>query len=1041
MFMSENNNLYFSLFIYHIFLENNMKKSFISSILFIFSSLHLFAAWDGTTIATSFAGGDGTRSNPYQIATCEQFAYLAQSVNATPNYSRGKYFKLTADLIFNEAVLKTTNDKLKKGDAFPVSPTMGEYKDPDNYIAFQGVFDGDGHIISGLYLVDWSNAFSLFRALDGATVKNLIINDSYIYSGSNLGFIAAAVYDSNILNCQVVNSQMDSWASTSGAICGRTFRTTRIQNCYANVTINAKNCCGGICGMAATNQAGFVNDVVIENCLTDCQMTYTKDDVKAGVAYYMYAKAVIRDNWFSGNTTNDFGVNTWSEGLDREENNNYVTDLSATIAALNAKSSFIPGACRWNADGTLNFSEKTAEGEGIDINALVTDPIPADADYHVVAQDGCVHLSWTASADGRAVKYNLYIASSKEGAENATIPTAIVENATYPIEVGNTNDHYYWRVDAVHADGSIVKGVVWTFQTAVLAFPGAEGYGRYAHGGRGGKVVYVTNLSDDDSEGSLRWALTNDSGPRTVLFKVSGIIDMHYKTCCVDDNVTIAAQTAPGKGICVIHSDIALGNDNVCRFLRARRGLGTSDDTGNAIGMTGNNSIMDHVSLAWGTDETFSSRGAKNITFSNSMISEALGRAGHRNYPVGTNHGYAATIGGDIGTFSHNLVAHCYGRNWSMGGGTDASGAYSGRLDIFNNVVYNWGHRATDGGAMEVNFVNNYYKCGPATDKTQIFTLEIEGDLKGSQSAYVAGNVRDNFNGSITKDKQGETFDVEIKSSRSTPVTWQVFADKPFFESYATIDKAEDAYKKVLSDNGANQPCLDEHDQRIINETLNRTFTYTGSKSGIKGQLDSEDDCGGLEIYPETAFDDNYDSDNNGIPQWFEAIGETHSETMLGFPPLDSYLHFLANPHVVLANGTSKIIDLKSIFAGYTNAPVYSVIEKECEPLVKMELNGSKLTLTALKDNVIEGIPVEVSDAEGSHHLRTIYVAVTSDATAVTAINDIPDFCAENTVCIVSTLDGKVLGSGTSLKSITANLPSGIYAVKVGKRSAKMILR
>ena len=285
-------------------------------ILLSLSSLHIFAAWDGKTIATSYAGGDGTRNNPYQIATCEQFAFMVQSVNATANYSRGKYFKLVADLLFNDAVLLTANDVLKKGDAFPVSPTMGEYKDPENYTAFQGVFDGDGHTISGLYYVDWGNAFTMFKALDGATVKNLTITDSYIYSGSNLGFIAAAVYDSKIINCQVTNSRMDSWASTSGAICGRTFRTTRIQNCYASVTISAKNCCGGICGMAATNQAGFVNDVIIENCLTDCNMTYTKDDVKAGVAYYMYANAVIRNNWYSGNTTKDFGANTWSDGLD-----------------------------------------------------------------------------------------------------------------------------------------------------------------------------------------------------------------------------------------------------------------------------------------------------------------------------------------------------------------------------------------------------------------------------------------------------------------------------------------------------------------------------------------------------------------------------------------------------------------------------------------------------------------------------------------------------------------------------------------------------
>lgn len=1021
-------------------------KTYFVTVLLGLSSLQLFAAWDGKTIATSYAGGDGSRNNPYQIATCEQFAFMVQSVNATANYSRGKYFKLVADLLFNDAVLSTANDVLKKGDAFPVSPTMGEYKDPENYTAFQGVFDGDGHTISGLYYVDWGNAFTMFKALDGATVKNLTITDSYIYSGSNLGFIAAAVYDSKIINCQVTNSRMDSWASTSGAICGRTFRTTRIQNCYANVTISAKNCCGGICGMAATNQAGFVNDVIIENCLTDCYMTYTKDDVKAGVAYYMYANAVIRNNWYSGNTTKDFGANTWSDELDKEENNSIVSELSEAVSALNAKAALIPGACRWNANGTLDFSKMTDDGDVSDINARVTDPVPTNGDMHVIAQDGKVNLSWTSPVDGKAVKYNFYIGYSKDEVESATIPTEVITGSeSFMLNGAYSNDKYYWRVDCVDDEDKIVKGTVWAFQTAVLAFPGAEGYGRYAHGGRGGKVVYVTNLKDDGSEGSLRWALTNGSGPRTVMFKVSGIIDMHYKTCRVDDNVTIAAQTAPGKGICVIHSDIALGNDNVCRFLRARRGLGTPDDTGNAIGMTCNNSIMDHVSLAWGTDETFSTRGAKNITFSNSMISEALGIAGHRNYAAGTNHGYAATIGGDIGTFSHNLLANCYGRNWSMGGGTDASGAYAGRLDIFNNVVYNWGHRATDGGAMEVNFVNNYYKCGSATDRSQIFTLEIEGDLKGTQSAYVSGNVRDNNDGTITMDKKGDTYDSEIKSSRTTPVTWDLFATKPFFESFATIDKAEDAYKKVLSDNGANQPCLDEHDQRIINEILNRTFTYVGSKSKLNGQIDSENDCGGLEIYPEIVLSDDYDSDNNGLPQWWESITgysdpnsiPVESDT---YTVLDNYLDYLANPHAQITNGSKMTFDMKSLFAGYTNAPVYSVGTVSGGG-IKAELEGSQLIVTAIKDNTLNNVSIKVSDADGAKFQRKFYVAVTSDEAALTSIAEITDFTLENTICTILTLDGKVIAMGKNLRTLTSNLPSGIYAVRSGKNNAKVIVR
>src|SRR4029079_15920793 len=111
------------------------------------------------------------------------------------------------------------------------------------------------------------------------------------------------------------------------------------------------------------------------------------------------------------------------------------------------------------------------------------------------------------------------------------------------------------------------------------------------------------------------------------------------------------------------------------------------------------------------------------------------------NYPAGTAHGYAATVGGDIASLHHNLLAHNEGRNWSMGGGLDANGFYAGRLDIFNNVVYNWGGRTTDGGAHEVNFVNIYYKPGAATRRFVALTADHEGVGRGTQRYYCEGNV------------------------------------------------------------------------------------------------------------------------------------------------------------------------------------------------------------------------------------------------------------------------------------------------------------
>ena len=131
----------------------------------------------------------------------------------------------------------------------------------------------------------------------------------------------------------------------------------------------------------------------------------------------------------------------------------------------------------------------------------------------------------------------------------------------------------------------------------------------------------------------------------------------------------------------------------------------------------------------------------QNITLQRTLISEALNIAGHPNYPEGTKHGYAGSIGGDVGSFHHNLLAHCEGRNWSLAGGLDGDAFYAGRLDIRNNVVYNWGHRATDGGSKEVNFVGNYYKPGAATDQFYALIIDHEGTGLGTQRGYFSGNV------------------------------------------------------------------------------------------------------------------------------------------------------------------------------------------------------------------------------------------------------------------------------------------------------------
>ncbi|MDE6359227.1 MAG: hypothetical protein K2L29_06475, partial [Duncaniella sp.] len=345
-----------------------------------------------------------------------------------------------------------------------------------------------------------------------------------------------------------------------------------------------------------------------------------------------------------------------------------------------------------------------------------------------------------------AVSHRLVYGTDSVEVANST--SYVYEGAVPEYEVSGLSPllRYWWRVDEVDAQGTVHKGNVMTFQTRRIAFPGAEGYGRFAIGGRGGEVYHVTSLEDDaETPGTLRYGIQKVKGPRTIVFDVSGIITLKERLVVSDRFVTIAGQTAPGKGILLRGKAFGMQNDGITRFMRLYLGgaddwnntMGGNPNTSDGMGMTGNDhSIMDHCSIAWTIDEGFSSRGAKTMTLQRTMISEALNHAGHatqfEQQGRHVNHGYAATIGGgemgsQVGSYHHNLLAHCEGRNWSLSGGLDGAGFYDGHHDIFNNVVYNWGGRACDGGTHQLNFHNNYYKMGPATTQKYLLRHQFEG--------------------------------------------------------------------------------------------------------------------------------------------------------------------------------------------------------------------------------------------------------------------------------------------------------------------------
>jgi hypothetical protein len=440
-----------------------------------------------------------------------------------------------------------------------------------------------------------------------------------------------------------------------------------------------------------------------------------------------------------------------------------------------------------------------------------------------------------------------------------------------------------------------------------LAFPTAEGYGRFAEGGRGGRVIKVTNLNDS-GPGSLRAAVEAE-GPRTVVFEVGGLITLESKLVIrkTNSHLTIAGQTAPGKGICIRKYNLGmLGASNVIlRYLRVRPG-NLSGDTLDGMGMASSDRcIIDHCSISWTLDEAFSSRGARNITLQRTLISEALNAAGHRKYPPGTQHGYAASIGGDIGSFHHNLLAHCAGRNWSLAGGlSKPNNEYAGRLDIRNNVVYNWRNRATDGGAHEVNFVANYYKPGPATQRFIALNAQY-GGFPGTQRYYFADNIMEGHFG-LTNQAAGRIATTE-RGGR-LPTEYSPWSDTPFFEPHVRTRTALEAYEDVLANVGCNFPVQDDHDRRVIAEVRAGTARYKGSVTGLPGLPDSQDDVGGWEEYPEVHRPANWDTDGDGMPdEWEKAHGLDPNNPADGnddlngdgYTNLEKYLNSLVGEYVV----------------------------------------------------------------------------------------------------------------------------------------------
>lgn len=360
-----------------------------------------------------------------------------------------------------------------------------------------------------------------------------------------------------------------------------------------------------------------------------------------------------------------------------------------------------------------------------------------------------------------------------------------------------------------------------------ISFPGAEGYGRITTGGRGGDVYHVTTLEDGTQEGTFRWAC-NKSGARTIVFDVSGTIQLTSELKIRNGNVTIAGQTAPGDGICVAGYPFVISCPNIIiRYMRFRLGNeNVAHHEGDGLGgMDGQRIMIDHCSVSWSIDECLSVYGSKNITVQWCVVSQSLVNSGHSK----GNHGYGGNWGGSGASYHHNLLAHHGSRAPRLG--PRPSTQADERMDLRNNVIYNWGGEGCYGGeGMNVNIVNNYYKPGPATPtgakgkrmakpgiRTVDYCLDKETTAKNINKALgtslskseVSGSSdgKDNFvtfrydnkTQKIAIDMENNTIEIDGKTIKVAWNSWKKMLQK--WGTFHINGNINTAYDDVTADN------------------------------------------------------------------------------------------------------------------------------------------------------------------------------------------------------------------------------------------------
>ena len=466
-----------------------------------------------------------------------------------------------------------------------------------------------------------------------------------------------------------------------------------------------------------------------------------------------------------------------------------------------------------------------------------------------------------------------------------------------------------------------------------LAFPGAEGGGMYTTGGRGGKVIHVTTLADSGT-GSLRAAL-NESGARTIVFDVSGIIELKSALSIKNGNVTIAGQTAPGDGICIKNYELKFENaDNIIiRYIRFRMGDEAKREADALWGRYNRNIIIDHCSMSWSTDECSSFYANEYFTMQWCILTESLRNSVHGK----GKHGYGGIWGGKNASFHHNLLANHDSRNPRI----DHPQIYGnyvethrGNVDYRCNAVYNWGSNLTYGGEDGwFNIVNNYYKPGPASSDRKYFVDAYGSYVKDGTTyadsypqMYLSGNVNTEY------PELGAANDASTiywhngagYGNYNSLLTFALEIDGPQQKNvYTTTHSAEASFNTICQYAGASLR-RDIVDDRACGDARNGTATYKDGGNGSKdGIIDTQTAVGGWPVYTATSEEMAAvkDTDGDGMPDWFEKefgldaskASDSVDKTLDSYgryTNLEMYLHYLVKDITALQNKDGEYIKL-----------------------------------------------------------------------------------------------------------------------------------